>query len=529
MNSPFQKFSGKDVLKLIAAKKLVEAETLAKGYLRQNAANADAQNALARVYVAKNNRGLAMPHAEAAHRLVPDNLDYAFLLGRLYLDLDLYEFAYPLLIKVQQRYPTSFLINWALGDYLLSIGQGPKARPYFEKAIAALPDGEQRQLATLNLCDCLIAEGRGTETEDRLMMLRHVPNLRATAMSMLALAGKRKPDSPVGQELQALLKSESLTVDDRSEFWLALGRLFENAKMYDEAFDAWTASRKLLGVSKFSVPRIRERQGKWRAFYSRELLTSCRPYAHNSTLPVFVIGMPRSATTLTEQIIAAHSKAYGVGELNRMGKLAAAMTRDYDFLNHVSRVLSNAQKGEIKARAEETLELYRAIGPSGKQVIVEKTPFNFEAAGYINLCFPNAKFIHTRRHPADNFISAFQNRMNSNHDYSYDQVAYVQRYLLQEELMNYWKSVFPKQIFTLQYEKLVADPEPTVRELLAFLGLEYEPQCLKFFERQSTVRTFSTDQVRSAIYTSSVERWRNYEKHLGPLFATLKAANFEYR
>jgi Sulfotransferase family len=299
--------------------------------------------------------------------------------------------------------------------------------------------------------------------------------------------------------------------------------------LWDDAFNSWTASRRLIGIKKFSEEALKERQNKWKMFFSRTLFEATKPFAHSSSLPVFIVGMPRSATTLTEQIVSSHSKAYGVGELNRMGKLGAAMTRDYDGPDHVARILENARKGELKARAEETLTLYRAIAPKQKQIIVEKTPFNFEALGYINLCFPNAKIIHTRRHPADNFISAFQNRMNSNHDYSYDQVTYVKRYLLQEQLMDYWKSLFPQQIFTLKYETLVAEPESTVRALLAFLGLDWEPQCLKFFERQTTVRTFSTEQVRSAIYTSSVERWRNYEKHLGPLFQTLKDANFEYK
>jgi tetratricopeptide (TPR) repeat protein len=528
MNFPHQ-ITGKDVVRLINARKLGDAERLAKDYLRINVANADAQSALSRVYVARQERGRAIQHAEAAHRLDPQNVEHAFLLGRLYLDLDLYEFAYPLLTNVLMRYPTSFQINLAMGDYYLSIGKGAVARPYFERAVTKAPPGDQKRLAIFNMAECLVAEGRGLDAELALMPLRNDQQIGSSVVALLSVIGRKTVESSLGQEIIHKLKVANLDNESRSDLLVALGRLYENSRQWDEAFKNWSNARKLLGVKLFSEADLRKRQSNWTTFFSRTLLQAAKPFGHTSGVPTFIVGMPRSATTLTEQIVSAHSKAYGVGELNRMSKLSAAMARDYEGADHVTRIAENAKKGELKARADETLLLYRTIAPKDKELIVEKTPFNFEALGYINLCFPNAKFIHTRRHPADNFISAFQNRMNRSHDYSYDQVTYVQRYLLQEELMDYWKSIFPEQIFTLQYEKLVAEPESTVRALLAFLGLEWEPQCLKFFERQTTVRTFSTEQVRSAIYTSSVERWRNYEKHLGPLFQALKDANFEYK
>jgi Sulfotransferase family len=144
------------------------------------------------------------------------------------------------------------------------------------------------------------------------------------------------------------------------------------------------------------------------------------------------------------------------------------------------------------------------------------------------LLFPNAKFIHTQRHPADSFISAFQNNMNEHHAFTYDQLTYVETYLAKETLMTHWRDCFPERIFDLQYERLVAQPEETVRQVLEFLNLPWDESCMQFFNKGKMVKTFSRDQVRSPIYNSSVYRWKNYEKHLGPLFAALKAANYEY-
>jgi Sulfotransferase family len=160
---------------------------------------------------------------------------------------------------------------------------------------------------------------------------------------------------------------------------------------------------------------------------------------------------------------------------------------------------------------------------------VDKMPQNFISLGFIHLCFPNAKIIHCKRNPLDNFISAYQNAMNSSHDYAYDQVAYGKYYIKYLELMDHWKVVIPSNIYESQYEKLTANPETEVRKILEFLGLPWEEACLKFNERKSTVRTFSSLQVRNPINTSSVARWRNYEKYLGPIRSILDDAGISYQ
>jgi hypothetical protein len=148
-------------------------------------------------------------------------------------------------------------------------------------------------------------------------------------------------------------------------------------------------------------------------------------------------------------------------------------------------------------------------------------PHNFVAIGLIALLFPNARIVHCIRNPADNFISAYQNMMNPNHSYSYAQEDYARYYKEYLRLMRHWQSLIPDRIFTLRYEELVANPEEKTRRLLEFIGLPWDSRCLRFHEMGAMVKTFSRQQVRSAVHQGSTERWKNYRPQLQPLMEIL--------
>jgi hypothetical protein len=171
------------------------------------------------------------------------------------------------------------------------------------------------------------------------------------------------------------------------------------------------------------------------------------------------------------------------------------------------------------------MNLLNVLAPDARRA-VDKMPHNFLYLGFIHLCFPNAKIIHCTRNPLDNFISAFQNEMNSSHSYVYDQVAYGEYYLNYRRLMNHWTAVMPHSIYQSPYESLTENPEVEIRKILNFLDLPWEEACLKFNERESTVSTMSRLQVRNPINTHSVSRWRNYERHLGPIIGVFEKAGF---
>lgn len=236
--------------------------------------------------------------------------------------------------------------------------------------------------------------------------------------------------------------------------------------------------------------------------------------------------MPRSGTTLTEQIIASHSQVEGVGELLRMGRLCRHFTHNGGPQNLLAKM---AEVGPLLWQdvPQQYLNLVNVLAPDAPRA-VDKMPHNFLHLAFIHLCFPNAKIIHCRRKPLDTFISTFQSPLNKFHNYSYDQAAYGEYYVDYLRLMNHWTELFPESIYESSYEALTANPEHEIGKMLSFLELPWEAQCLKFNERPSTVRTLSSQQVRQSIHTASVARWRHYEKHLGPIIEVFRKAGVRY-
>jgi tetratricopeptide (TPR) repeat protein len=489
--------------------------------------DAEANYEMSRALVRHDKKDVALNHAEMANKIYPSNGAYIYLVGRLYLDFSLYEFAAPLLRAAVSKLPKDLLVQWAMADFLFAIGHGHGAKLHYEAALALGPDSFQRPELLLDYARCLDAIALKKDAEVAYLELQQIERLKIFAISKRATLLKYLPDSDIAIELRKILEKKELDELRRSEILLALGNMSENAKNYDDAFELWTTSRALRTIDRnndIGYGVLDEIKG----FYSASLLDVARPFGHDSERPLFIVGMPRSGTTLTEQIISSHPEAFGVGELGRMHKLEKAFRRDYNGENRANKIIKNAQNGELRARAEETLTLLEVLaGPDAKRV-VDKLPSQYLSMGYTHLCFPNARFIHCQRHPADSFISSFQNNMSQFHEYSFDQTVYAEAYLTKEKLMAHWRTSFADQIYDLSYEKLVSSPEQTVRDLLQFIGLPWDPKCMQFFEKPRTVKTFSHDQVRNPIYTSSMARWKNYEKHLGPLFAALKEAEFEY-
>lgn len=470
----------------------------------------------------------ALPFAERAYANDPKSTDHVFFLSRLYVDFLLLELAYPLLKKALAEAPRSFLILWAMANYFHQIQRGEKAREFYERAAKEAPDKVHRAVAEMELTSCLAEIGEKEAAERLLINLEKIPGYADITMLARGFLQPADPNSDLARRIRDYVQSGRAPLSHCSDGLLALGRFEERAKNYDAAFALWTKARALTGIRYHSLLKLQGMYASKSRFYSRELFADACQFADQDERLVFIVGMPRSGTTLTEQVLAAHPDCVGVGETHRMGKLANDFHRTYSTVESVPKLLANAKQGELRARGEENVRFFQAITEGGWQRAVEKTPFNYESMGYIHLVHPNARFIHLRRHPADSFISSFQNRMNQKNDYAFDQIAYLERYIAKERMMAHWKLCFPEKILEVKYEEFVSDPESHVRQMLEFVGLPWNDACMKFFERQTMVRTFSRDQVRQSFYTSSVNRWKNYEKHLKPMFATMAAANFEY-
>ena len=511
------------IRKLIDANKKLDAWNAAKALHGKHPDHPIANYGMALAIYNAGQKSAALPYAEAAIKKAPDNALYHLFLGKLYVDLEMLEFAPAVLEKAAALDKTMFQAPWIMAEYYFGLSQGDKALQYYEKALELVPKDAVNWLK-LGYAHCIATQGRVDEAEAVYAELINDPMFRRSALISYALLRKHDEKSEIAAQIRSELAASGLTNQGRSELLLTLGRLYENGAKYDEAFQNFRDSRVLL-AKKHNIREFRSEVDDKIKVITPDVAEKVREFGDPSTKPVFVVGMPRSGTTLTEQIIAAHSQATGVGEVKRTHLVARKLAGEKGMAGILAKM---EEMGPLrwKTVSQQYLNLLDALAPNARHA-VDKMPHNFRDIGFIHLCFPNAKIIHCRRNPLDSFISAFQNSMNNFHSYAYDQTDYGEYYLEYRRLMNHWKSIFPESIYESDYEALTQNPEVEVRKILNFLDLPWEEACLKFNEREATVKTFSRMQVRNPINRGSIARWRNYEKHLSPVIAILKRAGMQ--
>jgi tetratricopeptide (TPR) repeat protein len=511
------------IRKLIDANKKLDAWNTAKALHDKHPHHPVANYGMALAIYNAGQNSAALPYAEAAVRQAPENALYHMFLGKLYVDLEMLEFAPAALDKAVALDRTMFQAPWIMAQYYYGLGLGDKALQYYRKALEVAPK-ESIHRIKLAFADVAASQGLIGEAEECYSELLGDLAVRRMALVGLALLRKHDHQSVVAGQIRHELAAADLNDRGRSEMLLCLGRLYENGGKYDEAFRSFHESRKLM-VSVHDFGEFRSQIDDRISTITHDVMAKFQGFGDPSIKPIFVVGMPRSGTTLTEQIIASHSQADGAGELKRLDRMARKLA-DGKGMAEILAKMVEAGPSRWKAIPQQYLNLLNAVAPGAPRV-VDKMPHNFAHLGFIRLCFPNARIIHCRRNPLDNFISAFQNRMSNSHGYAYDQVKYGEYYLEYVRLMNHWKTVFPAAIHELQYENLTRNPQTEVRKMLDFLGLPWEEACLSFHDRESTVKTFSRMQVRSPINTGSVARWHNYEKHLAPIISVFNQAGVE--
>ena len=313
------------------------------------------------------------------------------------------------------------------------------------------------------------------------------------------------------------------TVDDKHKENLN----YSLAKIYEDQQDFDTSFRYLSRAGALHKRRLGyNEQANLNGFhlvksiFSKEFIESLENCGSESRKPIFVLGMPRSGTTLVEQILSSHPKIIGGGELTFMNSVLhnhAAMTE-----TRVVGSLSSLTCEQVLVLADDYLSRIAPIGPEDMYV-VDKMPHNFMYIGLIGLMFPNARIIHMKRNPMATCLSCLKQRFTEGHEYSFDLQDLGRYYLAYLDLMSHWNEVLPGKIFHVQYETLTSDLEQQARKMIDYCGLEWNQACLDFHKNRRAVRTASLAQVRKPIYTDSVNFWRNYQEQLKPLSDILGA------
>lgn len=333
-------------------------------------------------------------------------------------------------------------------------------------------------------------------------------------------------------------KSSSLPPPQRMMMHFALGKAHMDTGNADEAFKHYAAGNLIKKQS--SPPHDSALHEKYidrvietfNADVVARLQGRINP-TPDAPMPVFIVGMPRSGSTLTDQIVASHPDAVSIGESRNMAQaLPDIPSKEFSGFSGIpplSQDMIDRMTPETLANMARKYFALSAAETDGKKYLIDKMLFNFLWVGYILLAFPNAKVLHTRRDPVDTSLSIYTLMFSAPLYWTYDQKDIAHYHIACDKLMTHWKNLFPGRILDVVYEDLVEDQEGKSREILAFCGIPWDDQCLRFFESKRTVRTHSAEQVRKPVYKDSVKRWKKYEAQLGDIIDTLEKAGYNLR
>jgi tetratricopeptide (TPR) repeat protein len=420
-----------------------------------------------------------------------------------------------------------------------------EARLQVEVALAAVEahqrdygTAEQRYQRVLALRPAMVPalEGLGQlfmqlgRLDEAVVLFERVEAIDPTRGHAALINARRFPNDD-----ETLIRLEQLARTPRIEGSVRTGLLFqlaaawEKREGFEKAFaladEANARARRLL---RYDPKAHRQHCARTCHAFPKALYEHRPGSGHETTLPVFVVGMPRSGTTLVEQIIAGHSKVYGAGELGTIPRVIARLER---WERHAGSgrgypdCVDDLDTHVTRGIAESVLKELQDYAPDADHV-VDKLPHNFENIGLIRLLFPRAKIISVRRDPRDIAISNYFIDYVGKHGgmgFAYDLEWIGAQLADHAALMQHWHKVFPGEILEIQYENVVDDPETSARRMLAYIGVDWEPQVLDFYALKRPVKTASVWQVRQPLYASSKGRWRRYREHLKPLIAAANA------
>jgi tetratricopeptide (TPR) repeat protein len=388
------------------------------------------------------------------------------------------------------------------------MGRQHEAQASFRKALKLDPRDSD---AMLGLGQIARIEGRFDEAESltrRALKVR--PKLPTAWASLNSTRKMTFADNDWLTEAEKIAGS-GVNLWEEAELRFAIGKYYDDVEDFDRAFQNYRRANELLksvagkydrqSHSDFADDMIRS--------YTRETMAAIGTGGSVSTKPVFVLGMPRSGTSLAEQIIASHPEAKGVGEPDywlKAARVHQAELRKGTVSDSVKNKLAAAYLGIIERQCPDASR------------IVDKTPINSDFVGFIYSIFPNARIIRMRRNPIDTCLSCYFQHFSTAMRFTMDLSDLAEYYKVHQRLMTHWSSALPSNvILDVPYEGLVTEQEAWTRRILDFLGLDWDDRCLSFHETKRSVNTASAWQVRQKMYKQSVERWHNYEKFIGPL------------
>jgi tetratricopeptide (TPR) repeat protein len=490
-----------------------EAEASYRRALELNPHYADAHDNLGVVFIAQGKFAEAEKCFREALALDPDHAKAHNHLGVALDELGRHDEAEASFRRALTFKPDFAEAHLNLSHTLKTVGRTAEAEASLRRTLELAPQHAGALAAMGNL---LYDQGQFAEAEEWFRRALEINPKMPGPWSSLAHLRKMTADDADWLKTAEEILHDKLTSEQESALRYSMGKFCDDTKDYDRAFTNYHRGNEL----KKTFGEAYDREANARKVdrlmgdYSAAWLNRIHPGAADSARPLIIVGMPRSGTSLTEQIIASHPATFGAGELHFWGDVARRLDP--------TAALSDLDEKLLRIVADECLQNLDRFSADALRV-VDKMPGNFYNVGLIHTVFPNARILHTQRNPIDNCLSIYFQNFNTGHTYASDLDDLAHYYREYHRLMAHWRAVLPPEVFLdVPYEALVEDQEGWSRRIIEFIGLEWSDSCLNFHETERKVGTASNWQVRQKIYKSSKERWRNYEKHVGPLLELLE-------
>ena len=461
---------------------LNEAEIIFKKILAIDNKNISALNNLANVYKSLKNYSLAEENYKKSLNLNPNFVSALVNYGNLKYEVNNYNESIKLYQKALSINSDLPLANYNLGLVYQALGHFDKAKFHLEKISTTIPK-------------------------------------MTTADKILSRFTEYKDGDPHIKIMETKLNTLDLNDVEKINLYFGLGKAFEDLKNYNKSFYYLKSGNNLKKkISNYQTEIDKKNFETLKEFFDKINFNKINTNEYNKKF-IFIVGMPRSGTSLVEQILSSHSNVYGAGELSYLENLAQNEFFENNLLN-INKLQKLNDISSLKTFGDNYFSLISKYNYS-ENFVTDKAPLNFRWVGLIKLILPDSKIIHCSRSPKDNCLSLYKNIFDENLDWSYNEDDLSNFYQYYLDLMKFWDKKIPNFIYNINYENLISNSESEIKNLLDFCNLGWEKNCMNFYENKRAIKTVSSSQARKNFYTSSISSYKNYEQFLSKLYTSL--------
>jgi len=419
-------------------------------------------------------------------------------------------------IKINSKLPEP---NTNLGNLYSLIGKNEESINYHKLAISADP---KYYYSYLNIANVYVSIGNFDQAKKYLnIAISKNPNF-SFAHRLLSRIIKYTNNETHLKQLKKLYEKINPNDDlNKMNLAFALGKANEDIKNFDESYKYYKNANSIIRSKiSFSLKKEENYFNEIKKTYNNNLFKKYKNQGIQNSSPIFIVGLPRSGSTLVEQILSSHSKVFGADEVGFIPSLLNKYFNE-EKINLFLQGVFDFDISLFKKMANEYINLMKSISNNSERTTDKMLP-NFLYLGLIKIILPKSKIIHCKRNPKDNIFSIYKNHFPGNKiTYAYDLNEAVSYYNLYADLMKFWNELLPNFIFNIKYEDLINNTEKETRKMLMFCDLKWEEKCLNFHQNKRPIKTASDTQIRNKIYNSSIDAWKKYEKHLNVYFEKL--------